>query len=324
MKRLSSVMQKIKILGVPFSFGQHHIGVKKAPDLLREKGLVRRLEKIAAVIDLGNVDFSLCENQKSLGLIRQEREAMLASELINRCIESENLTSSFLLNLGGDHGMALGTIQGLLKKQEDMIVIWADAHGDINTPISSPSGNFHGMPLAFLLGLAHHPMLGRWFKTQLNPHKLIYFGPRDLDQEEKRFINALGIQYYSSQEITLRGAETIIIEALKKADPLEKSSIHLSFDIDICDALDIQSTGTSVIDGPPIEEVWTLGEVLALTGRLAAMDMVELNPDFGTAEEVDYAFGFALDFIEMILDGTFKRRGTHHAPLADTIFQSYQ
>lgn len=316
MSKSMSVMQKIKLLGVPFGFGQPQEGVKRSPLYLRQMGLISKLEMFAPTIDLGDVDFSLCENQKSTGFFRKEREALLGCELISHCIESESLRSSFLLNVGGDHGLSLGTIHGLLSKYRNMVVFWADAHGDINTPGSSPSGNFHGMPLAFLLGLSHHPMLYKWFKHTLSPNKLIYFGPRDLDLEEKRIIQDLGIQYYSSSEINFSGAEMIIKKALKLADPLGDCPIHLSFDIDLCDGMDIQATGTRVMNGPNLQEVWRMGEVLAQSGRLVSADLVELNPDLGSVEEVKRTFEFALSFLEMLVGITFNQRGQSACPLS--------
>ena len=137
----------------PYHFGQPHEGVKDAATVLRSLGLVDGLRDISKVIDLGNLDFSLCKNGPLPSSIKNEKKNAMANELISNCIASENLKDSFLLNIGGDHGMALGTIHGILSHRPNTIVVWADAHGDINTPSSSQSGNFHGMPLSFLLGI---------------------------------------------------------------------------------------------------------------------------------------------------------------------------
>lgn len=299
-------MEKIKFLGIPFAFGQPHSGVKMAAAHCRLRGLLDRLETIATVRDLGDIDFSLVEGGDEVqSPIKNHNASSLGCELISRCIEGERLHDAFLLNMGGDHGLGLGSIHGILTHDPSTIVVWADAHGDINPPEASLSGNFHGMPLSFLLGLNRQDKRFSWMKKFLRPQKLILFGPRDLDQAEKEIIEELSIQYISSEEIRRSGTQNLLERALKIADPTGNSPIHLSFDVDFCDASVVKATGTPVAQGPGRNHLMELGSFLGQTGRLRSMDVVELNPEIGSWQEVRESFKIAFDFIQLTLEETF-------------------
>lgn len=295
-------MKHIKYLGIPFSAGQPHSGVEKAPDLLRRNDFLSRLP--VKVRDLGNLDFTLC-GPGACGVVKNERRSALGNALISRTIETEKLNNAFLLNVGGDHGLALGTIHGLLHHYPDLVVVWADAHGDINTPQSSVTGNFHGMPLSFLI----HGSQGRedflWLRKYLRPERLIYMGPRDLDPAEKKIIQELGIQWYSSEDINQYGSELLLRNALRIADPEGKSPIHLSFDVDVFDSTDVYATGTRVDSGPLKEEMMKLGKYLGLTGRLRSMDLVEINPDLCHEMQTGETLALAMRFTLSVTDSVF-------------------
>lgn len=308
-------MKNIKVLGIPFNFGQPHTGVEHALTALRYHGFFDELAKISHVKELGCLDFSLIalSGRSDSALIKNARTVDLASELISHCIAGEKLANSFLLNIGGDHGMGLGTVHGMLQHSPETIIVWADAHGDINTPESSPSGNFHGMPLSYLLGISDDHRQFLWLKKYLSPKKLIFFGPRDLDPAEKEIISELSIQYYSSSYINEFGADSIVSRALKLADPTEKAPIHLSFDVDIFDAQDVFATGTRVAQGPKVSEVMRMGEILGSTGRLRSMDLVEINPDLAEFHEVQHTLKLAQEFTLKTLRALFQanRTGEH-------------
>jgi arginase len=297
-------MQDIKLLGIPFDFGQDHSGVRQAYQYLKDAGIVQRLTKLTHVKDLGNLYLQPKKESEIRDNIKSSRQASVSNYQISECISLEKLDDSFLLNVGGDHGMALGTIHGILSHRPETIVIWADAHGDINTPEISPSGNFHGMPLAFLLKVAKHPDFD-WIKRALLPQKLILIGPRDLDEGEKDLIQRLSIQYFSSEELNRIGVKEVLEIALHRADPMGLSPIHLSFDVDLFDGLDIPSTGTTVSGGPKLEEVFLLGGILGETGRLRSMDLVEFNPLIGTDKEAKASGDLVMDFLEMTLMQVF-------------------
>ena len=312
-------MQNLKILGIPFDYGQKHSGVRLAASRLKGDGLIERLETFTKVHDLGDLNFPKKLAESHYDLIRHKDQSSLGNKFIGDFISREDLTHSFLLNIGGDHGLALGTIHGMLSHHPEAVVVWADAHGDINTPETSPSGNFHGMPLAFLLNLARDPNFG-WIRQHLLPRKLIFMGPRDLDEGEKDLIARHGIQYYSSEEINRVGVSELLPMALHKVDPMGICPIHLSFDVDVFDQFDISSTGTKVPKGPKLEEMFLLGGLLAETGRLVSMDLVEFNPEIGTQEDVENSSALILGFLESTLKQVFASK---HLAKFEAIPQSF-
>ncbi len=304
-------MDSIRVLGIPFDFGQEQIGVRLAYKHLKNHGLQSTLSKITRVDEMKSLRLPFKVTEKVSSSIKNKRSCSQLNRIISEHIELMDLSSSFLLNIGGDHGLALGTVHGILTHHPDTVIVWADAHGDINTPSSSPTGNFHGMPLAFLLNEAKDESFN-WMTEKLLPKNLIYFGPRDLDEGEKEIIQRLGILYYSSDEINARGTKDIIDSALDLVDPLGVKPIHLSFDVDIFDASDMKSTGTRVSMGPIRDEILRLGNILAKTGRMRSMDIVEFNPLLGNATEVDKSCEIIFQFIKRTLSHVFEGEGYFH------------
>ncbi|MFP5385527.1 MAG: arginase [Bacteriovoracia bacterium] len=299
-------MKKIKLLGIPFEFGQDHSGVALAASHLRKNGLLKRLASFTEVDDLGDIKFTEKKKDYIRDGVKFLDEVSQANLLISDKISNLDLQDSFLLNIGGDHGMALGSVHGVLEHHPDSVVIWADAHGDINTPSCSPSGNFHGMPVAYLMKIAKQPEFA-WIRNRLLPEKLILIGPRDLDEGEVELIQRYNIQYFSSDDVNRIGSKEILEMALHRADPQGVYPIHLSFDVDFCDELDVSSTGTRVANGPHLEEVFLLGGLLAETGRLKSMDVVEFNPLIGNDKEVRASGDLTLDFIEATMKHVFSQ-----------------
>ncbi len=291
-------MRNIHITDIPFDLGQPHSGVRSALEYLKTAGLVDELRSSRPVIET-RVEIARKIQDTDLR-IREARQVALASELISAHVARNYQKDSFLLNVGGDHGMALGTIHGLLHHHPNAVVIWLDAHGDLNTPETSPSGNFHGMPLAFLLGIASHPQF-TWLRKVMNPNRLILIGPRDLDPGEVSAIRNNGIQYFSSEDLGRLGASELLSMALHRADPDGTAPIHLSFDVDVFDGADVVATGTRVPGGPSLEELFLLGGLLGETGRLRSMDIVEFNPELGTPEEVRASAGLVVDFAKSVI-----------------------
>lgn len=288
-------MKKIKVLGIPFNFGQNHEGVSLGYKHLLTSNLDSRINPYFQT-SFRTINFHqrFSEPVEKIKFIHQ---SSAANKLISEIISEMDLSDSFLLNVGGDHGMGLGTVHGMLSQNPETIVVWADAHGDINTPDTSPSGNFHGMPLAFLLEKARHKSFS-WIRKKLLPEKLILIGPRDLDEGEKTIIRELGICYFSSDQMNRFGTKDLLEMALLRLDPMGRCPIHLSFDVDLFDGTDVIATGTRVFEGPQKEEVFMIGEVLAQTGRLRSMDVVELNPMLGEFHEVEASTKLVLDFLE--------------------------
>ena len=284
----------IKVLGIPFHFGQQNREVARAPQFLRQHGLIPLLQELDDVVDLDDLSFE--------DLDRDPQRVSRACQMIQERVFEEASSGDFVLSIGGDHGMSLGTISGLLRHDPERVVIWVDAHGDINTPESSTSKNFHGMPLSYLLGLNTEDSNFGWIKNFLSPKKIILFGPRDLDPFESSLIKKLGIQCYSSSEMMDIGAETLLNRALKIADPNGQSSIHLSFDVDVFDCNDFQSTGISLSGGPSAEEIGNLVSRLNKTTRLKSMDLVEYNPGKSSQDE-------NLKSLKLLFDILIRMRG---------------
>ena len=202
----------------------------------------------------------------------------------------------FVLTLGGDHSIAIGTISGTAKAMRerlgrDIAVIWVDAHADINTPETSYSGHIHGMPVAFLTGLATEKPDGPfgWIThdQRISVKKLVYIGLRDVDRAEKKMLRELGIKAFTMHDIDRHGIGKVMDMALGWIG--SDTPIHLSFDIDALDPMWAPSTGTAVRGGLTLREGDFIAECVHETGSLIALDIVEVNPrleEQGAAETV--------------------------------------
>lgn len=196
----------------------------------------------------------------------------------------------FVLTLGGDHSIAIGTISGTAKAIRERLgreiaVIWVDAHADINTPETSDSGNIHGMPVAFLTGLATEKQDAPfgWIKEEhrLNLKKLVYIGLRDVDRGEKKILRENGIKAFSMHDIDKYGIGRVMEMALGWIGT--DTPIHLSFDVDALDPMYAPSTGTPVRGGLTLREGDYIAECVHETGSLVALDLVEVNPSLEIA-----------------------------------------
>ncbi|KAJ1673200.1 Arginase, catabolizes arginine to ornithine and urea [Spiromyces aspiralis] len=190
------------------------------------------------------------------------------------------MAGKFALTLGGDHSIAMGTICGTAEKYgDDLRVIWIDAHPDINTPETTESGNLHGCPLSFLLGLTQEGQPPfQWLKACLKPEHLVYIGLRDVDAPEKRILRQHNIKAFSMHEVDKYGIGKVVEMALQHLSPNNDKPIHLSFDVDALDPSVAPSTGTPVRGGLTFREGHYICEAIHETGCLVAMDLVEVNP----------------------------------------------
>lgn len=186
--------------------------------------------------------------------------------------------------LGGDHGLASGSISGMKKTYPDLKVIWFDAHADANTPEISPSGNYHGMPAAHLMGWMEKGTIKGfdWFEPCLKAEDIVYFGLRDVDPKERELVRKAGIKVYSPYDIEkVGGIGKAMDEALAylKCGDDDKCPIHISFDVDGCDPSFITATGTRARNGLTERESHYIVRRAAQTGNLVSIDMVEVNPE---------------------------------------------
>ncbi|HVA24091.1 MAG TPA: arginase [Chloroflexota bacterium] len=268
----------IDIVGVPMDLGADRRGVDMGPFAIRYAGLERDLLDMGlSVTDFHNI---AVPGPESTG--QTNSKAKYLPQIEAACIELRDAVARsaasghFPLVLGGDHSIAVGTVAGLLDAWDDVGVLWVDAHGDINTPETSPSGNVHGMPVAVLVGETDlFPKLG-WGSRRVDPKRLVLFGIRNLDAGERQLLRKLGARVFTMSEIDQVGVKAAVQEAI---DILKgQGGIHLSVDMDAMDPLQAPGVGTPWPGGLTYREAHLAMELLAASGQVASMEVVEVNP----------------------------------------------
>jgi len=280
----SIVPKKIRVIGVPLDLGQSRRGVDMGPSAVRVAGLESKLEALGhEVEDAGNVGVVLAEQKKS-----GDPNAKYLKEITATCTKHAELVIKTLeqgktpLALGGDHSMAVGTVSGVAeyyKRQNQNIgLLWIDAHSDINTPETSPSGNVHGMPLGAIMGLgpAELANIFNWC-PKVRPENCVLVGIRDVDLAEKENIRRAGIEVFTMRDIDERGMRTVMEEALRMAGR-GTVGYHVSLDMDWIDPEDAPGVGTPVPGGSTYREAHLAMEIIADHGRMLSMEIVEVNP----------------------------------------------
>ncbi len=271
---------QIEIIGVPIDLGADRRGVDMGPSAIRYAHLHRELEKTGhAFEDKGNVEVPIAEvckigdqNLKYIDCIVPM--ARRTAGAVATCIQQ----GDFPLVLGGDHSIALGSIRGAARHKK-LGVIWVDAHADFNTAQTTPSGNIHGMPLAALCGLGDARLVQLWDEAipVLDPRKVVVVGARDLDDGEKRNLQQTGVMVMGMEQIDRMGMFQTMEKALARILP-DVDGIYLSFDVDALDPQHAPGVGTPVTGGLTYREAHLACEMVAETGKLIGMDLVEVNP----------------------------------------------
>ncbi len=275
-----SINSKLTIIGVAIDLGAGTPGVSLGPAAIRYAGVRERLENIGYdVDDLGDIVAIKPASPiiEGTNLKNLDEVTRVNTELCHR-VDQVMKDGRFPLVLGGDHSIAIGTIAGILQNKANLGVIWFDAHGDINTAETSPSGNIHGMPVAVALGLGHERLtaIGGTDK-KLNTKNIVFIGCRDLDQGERKMLKELGITVFTMHEIDKLGMPEVIDRAIKIASD-GTDGIHVSFDLDSMDPLFVQGTGTRVPGGLTYRESHLALEMIALTTKVISAEFVEVNP----------------------------------------------
>lgn len=274
--------KRIEIIGAPTAFGQRKLGVNFGPDALRYAGLIERIENIGhEVIDKGNVQSPVLDMKKYKGEQKGLRNLEEVIAFSNNLYEAVNETAEkgcFPLILGGDHSLSIGSIAGISKHYENLGVIWYDAHGDLNTLESSPSGNIHGMPLRALLGEGDEGLTSiGGYKNKVKPENVVLIGMRDLDEGEKKYIKEAGILTYTMADIDRLGMGKVISETIEYLKD-KTDGIHLSLDVDALDPVETPGTGTIVPGGATYRESHLAMEMLHESNLIVSADLVEVNP----------------------------------------------
>ncbi|HIC24244.1 MAG TPA: arginase [Planctomycetes bacterium] len=285
---MSQSGQPVEIIGVPLDHGSGRRGVSMGPSAMRIAGLRESLHRAEIPAhDIGDIDIPIPEvrdpgdpSHKYLDVVEA------ACQLLAQRVEEALAQGRLPLVLGGDHSVAIGTISGVAQhlrtdtSQEPprIGVLWFDAHADLNTPATSPTGNIHGMPLACMLGKGPESLTGIGFPgAKISSHRVIQIGLRELDPDEKRRINESEITAYTMEDIDRRGLPEVIEEALEKVQE-DCDHLHVSFDIDVIDPRWAPGTGTARPGGLTYREAHLAMEMVAETGAVRSFELVEVNP----------------------------------------------
>jgi arginase len=271
--------RRVAIIGAELDLGSGRRGVDMGPSAIRYAGLGERLRALGiSAQDWGNVYTDIRETtdagDASARFLTQIRETCERIAEQVRTAAENGLTP---VVLGGDHSVALGSIGGLASLHGPGAVLWFDAHGDLNTPSTTPSGNVHGMPLAAALGLAGAGFESNsWPLPALDPNRVVLIGARSIDPGEKEAIKELGVAAYTMSDIDRRGVEPVLREALERVDGAP--FVHVSVDLDLVDPDVAPGVGSPARGGFSYREAHLAMELVAESGLLTSLELVEVNP----------------------------------------------
>jgi arginase len=281
---MTTADRTVRIIGVPLDLGASRRGTDVGPSALRIAGLGRQLRRMGyTVAREEDVPAPAMETGTP-----EDIEARFKPQILDVCTRlAERVVTiledgDFPLILGGDHSIAMGTFAGTAShyrnRGEQVGLIWFDAHGDMNIPGVSPSGNIHGMPLAHLLGKGDEDLRNiQGFSPKVNPENVALIGIRDIDAGERKIINDSGIHAFTMREIDEHGMAAVAQRALEIVNN-GTAGFHISFDVDGCDPTVMPGSGTLVPGGVSFREAHLLMEYCADDGNLLSMEIVELNP----------------------------------------------
>lgn len=299
--------QTIAILGAPLDLGAGRRGVDMGPSALRVANLNAKLVSLGyKVEDLGNVYAGQQESSK-IGMAHARYLKPIAATCVELAHKVERAAGQgkFPLVLGGDHSVAVGTVSGMArhfqKKKQKLGVIWLDAHTDMNTPDSSPSGNVHGMPLACLVGHGPRALTHLYgYAPKVDAKNVVLVGIRDVDLTERPIVKQSGVRVFTMRDIDERGLRSVMEEAVLVASN-GTGGIHLSLDMDGVDPQEAPGVGTPVRGGFSYREAHLAMEILCDSRKVRSMEVVEVNPVLDTANRT------ALLGVELVMSAMGKR-----------------
>ena len=276
--------QTVTIIGFPMDLGSGRRGVDMGPSALRIAGLESKLTELGyKVEDTGDITIEIMEKQKSGNpKLRYLDEILKTSGILAGKVEKILEQGKFPLCIGGDHSMALGTIAGVSahcrKNNLTLGVIWVDAHADMNTDETTPSGNIHGMPLAASMGLGKKELVDLYgFAPKVKPENCVIIAARSIDQQERLNIKKLNPSVYTMSDVDKLGIHRIISRVLKQFKE-RVDHIHISFDVDSIDPNFAPGVGTPVPGGLNYREAHLLMEAIAECGCMSSLEVAEVNP----------------------------------------------
>ncbi len=275
---------KIRILGVPLDLGQRRRGVDMGPSAVRAAGLNVALEGLGhQVEDAGNINVKIAETQHF-----GDTRARYLNEIAETCQEVAHRiyqtieSGCFPLSLGGDHSIAIGTQAGVAKfyrdRKKPIGCVWIDAHADMNTPETTPSGNVHGMPFAASLGYGPEALTNIFgYAPKLRAKSCVLIGVRNLDARERRLVRNSGIHAFTMRDIDELGMRAVMEKSLAFATQ-GTAGFVVSFDMDVVDPSEAPGVGTPVRGGITYREGHLAMEMIADSRKMLALELVEINP----------------------------------------------
>ncbi|MEM1248277.1 MAG: arginase [Acidobacteriota bacterium] len=271
----------VSIIGIPMDLGQNRRGVDMGPSALRYAGLQQKLERLGyQVEDRGNLELVDRAALPPEGGLAYLPEVVKACDVVYAAGRDAIARGTVPVFLGGDHSIAAGTVGGVTDSGRAGLV-WVDAHGDFNTPETSPSGNVHGMPLAALMGLGDARLVDQGRPgPKIPPKDVVLIGIRDLDEKERVALRESKATVYTMREIDERGIAEVAAEAISRLSHTDR--VHVSLDMDSVDPSFAPGVGTPVAGGLTFREAHLLMELLAEGAEIGSIDIVEVNPILDT------------------------------------------
>ncbi|WNR46121.1 arginase [Paenibacillus roseipurpureus] len=279
-----SIQQKIAAITVPFDLGAGRRGASQGPKSIMQAGLIRSIQQMDLTIDsitdisLGEVTATAIDAEQDITNLNYLAEVIEINTRLSEQVSQAAQRGDFPLIIGGDHSIAIGTLAGLSSHYTNLGVIWIDAHSDLNTADTSPSGNIHGMSLAVSLGIGH-PLLTnmKGLQPKLKPENIVLIGCRSLDEGEKKLIRSLGIKCFTMYDIDRKGMAHVMQEAIDYLKD-RTDGLHVSYDVDSLDPNEAPGTGTAVNGGLHFREAHLAVEMLHEAGIVTSAEFVEVNP----------------------------------------------
>ena len=305
----------VSLIGVPTDIGAGSLGARMGPEALRVAGIGQALQRFGIdVRDCGNLAGPPNPWQAAVDGFRHLPEVVSWNRLLHDAMHAELAAGRLPIMLGGDHCLGIGSISAVARhcreQRKKLRVLWFDAHADFNTATLTPSGNIHGMPVACLCG--HGPQalveIGGHVPA-LNPKDIRQIGIRSVDEGEKRLVHDIGIEVFDMRYIDEMGMRHTMELALALVDP--NTHVHVSLDVDFLDPDIAPGVGTTVRGGPTYREAQLCMEMIADTGRLASLDIVELNPALDVRNQTAE---LAVDLIESLFGKSTLMRQAHARP----------
>ncbi|MGL4331500.1 MAG: arginase [Bacteroidales bacterium] len=293
---------KVNVIGVPINLGCDRKGVDKAPDHLRRNGLIDRIRKYGhKTYDTGNLyvpDVPEYDKFKSGTSLKYLETIVEVNNNLAELVYDTLQGDGFPLVIGGDHSLGLGSASGVGEAFDDFGIIWLDAHGDINTHETTPSGNIHGMALGALMGKGASSLVNIYEPgNKVDPKNVFLVGTRSLDEGELRLIEEEHLSVYPMTEIRRIGVKHVVHDILHKLQERKIRNVHFSIDIDVLDPSIAPGTGTRVEGGMTIQEFRQFVSGILSTHLVKSLDLVEFNPDLDDGEVTTEVVLDIVDFI---------------------------